>query len=117
MSDVYMWVCFCSHQPANKQVGEDEADPLGLHAQELTPGAEHPLLGWSTSLGPPVAEKPRWLLGRNTPTQLMPINVSGDGIADFVYSYLCTCEIVPSGLDVYPHIHFAIIVSFLNNQQ
>ncbi|KAL2079660.1 hypothetical protein ACEWY4_025404 [Coilia grayii] len=65
--------------PANKQVGEDEADPLGLHAQELTPGAEHPLLGWSTSLGPPVAEKPRWLLGRNTPTQLMPINVSDDG--------------------------------------
>ncbi|XP_041925030.1 NHS-like protein 2 isoform X2 [Alosa sapidissima] len=65
--------------PANKQVSEDEAEALGFHARDPTCGSEHPLLGWSASLGPPVAEKPRWRLGRNTPTQLVPIDVSGDG--------------------------------------
>lgn len=82
---VFVHVCF--HQPANKQVNEDEGDSLGFHAQEPTCGSERPLLGWNTSLGPPVAEKPRWLLGRNTPTQLVPIDGSGtENKKRFIYT-------------------------------
>ncbi|KAJ8007878.1 hypothetical protein DPEC_G00098750 [Dallia pectoralis] len=51
------------------------------HSRSLSPcGSERPLVGWSsTSLGPPVAEKPRWHLGRRTPGHLLPLDVTGEG--------------------------------------
>ncbi|XP_026864511.2 NHS-like protein 2 isoform X2 [Electrophorus electricus] len=65
--------------PANKQVCEDDATSVGIRAQDTALcGSERPLLGWNSSLGPPVAEKPRWHLGRHTPAHLVPINVTGD---------------------------------------
>ncbi|XP_026864512.2 NHS-like protein 2 isoform X3 [Electrophorus electricus] len=64
--------------PANKQVCEDDATSVGIRAQDTALcGSERPLLGWNSSLGPPVAEKPRWHLGRHTPAHLVPINVTG----------------------------------------
>ncbi|XP_076843623.1 NHS-like protein 2 isoform X4 [Brachyhypopomus gauderio] len=64
--------------PANKQVLEDEAASVGIRAQDpALCGSERPLLGWNSSLGPPVAEKPRWHLGRHTPAHLVPISVTG----------------------------------------
>ncbi|KAJ8416768.1 hypothetical protein AAFF_G00326460 [Aldrovandia affinis] len=67
--------------PASKQVCEDDTTSLGIRAQDPSPGcgSERPVLGWSSSVGPPVAEKPRWYLGRNTPAHLVPIDVTGDG--------------------------------------
>ncbi|XP_016142698.1 NHS-like protein 2 isoform X2 [Sinocyclocheilus grahami] len=65
--------------PANKQVCEDETTTLGVRAQDPTPcGTEKSLLGWNASLSPPVAEKPRWYLGRHTPAHLVPIEITGD---------------------------------------
>ncbi|XP_043100373.1 NHS-like protein 2 isoform X2 [Puntigrus tetrazona] len=65
--------------PANKQVCEDETTTLGVRAQDPTPcGSEKSLLGWNASLSPPVAEKPRWYLGRHTPAHLVPIEITGD---------------------------------------
>uniref|UniRef100_A0A8C1YAG4 NHS-like 2 n=1 Tax=Cyprinus carpio TaxID=7962 RepID=A0A8C1YAG4_CYPCA len=64
--------------PANKQVCEDETTTLGVRAQDPTPcGSEKSLLGWNASLSPPVAEKPRWYLGRHTPAHLVPIEITG----------------------------------------
>ncbi|XP_030635075.1 NHS-like protein 2 [Chanos chanos] len=67
--------------PATRQVCEDETTSLGIRAQDPAScsGLERPLLGWNSSIGPPVAEKPRWHLGRNTPAHLVPIDVTGDG--------------------------------------
>ncbi|XP_036404222.1 NHS-like protein 2 isoform X2 [Megalops cyprinoides] len=66
--------------PASKQVCEDETTSVGIRAQDPTGcGSGRPLLGWSSSVGPPVAEKPRWYLGRHTPAHLIPIDVTGDG--------------------------------------
>ncbi|XP_042616692.1 NHS-like protein 2 isoform X3 [Cyprinus carpio] len=65
--------------PANKQVCEDETTTLGVRVQDPTPcGSEKSLLGWNASLSPPVAEKPRWYLGRHTPAHLVPIEITGD---------------------------------------
>ncbi|XP_009301725.1 NHS-like protein 2 isoform X2 [Danio rerio] len=65
--------------PANKQVCEDETTTLGVRAQDPSPCAsEKTLLGWNAALSPPVAEKPRWYLGRQTPAQLVPIEITGD---------------------------------------
>ncbi|GAA6065758.1 NHS-like protein 2 isoform X1 [Tachysurus ichikawai] len=64
--------------PANKQVCEDETTSLGIRAQD--PGAcglDRCLLGWNSSVGPPVAEKPRWHLSRHSSAHLVPINVTG----------------------------------------
>ena len=97
-------VCFCSPQPANKQVCDDEADSLGFRAQESPCGSEHPLVGWSASLGPPVAEKPRWRLGRNTPTQLLPVDASGAGTRP-LFTLLSTLPCLPPGLGVVLLIH------------
>uniref|UniRef100_A0A9J8CK56 NHS-like 2 n=1 Tax=Cyprinus carpio carpio TaxID=630221 RepID=A0A9J8CK56_CYPCA len=64
--------------PANKQVCEDETTTLGVRVQDPTPcGSEKSLLGWNASLSPPVAEKPRWYLGRHTPAHLVPIEITG----------------------------------------
>ncbi|XP_056603665.1 LOW QUALITY PROTEIN: NHS-like protein 2 [Triplophysa dalaica] len=64
--------------PARKQVCEDETTTLGVRAQDPTPCAsEKSLLGWNASVSPPVAEKPRWHLGRHTPSHLVPIEITG----------------------------------------
>ncbi|XP_058250153.1 NHS-like protein 2 isoform X2 [Hemibagrus wyckioides] len=66
--------------PANKQVCEDETTSLGIRAQD--PGAcgsDRSFLGWNSSVGPPVAEKPRWHLSRHSSAHLVPIDVTGDG--------------------------------------
>ncbi|XP_061089469.1 NHS-like protein 2 [Conger conger] len=67
--------------PACKQVCEDENTSVGIRAEDSSSGSgsERPLLGWSSSAGPPVAEKPRWYLGRHTPAHLVPIDVTDDG--------------------------------------
>ncbi|XP_057207578.1 NHS-like protein 2 isoform X2 [Triplophysa rosa] len=65
--------------PASKQVCEDETTTLGVRAQDPTPCAsEKSLLGWNASVSRPVAEKPRWHLGRHTPSHLVPIEITGD---------------------------------------
>ncbi|TSL41018.1 NHS-like protein 2 [Bagarius yarrelli] len=64
--------------PANKQVCEDETTSLGIRAQD--PGAcgsDRSVLGWNSSVGPPVAEKPRWHLSRHSSAHLIPIDVTG----------------------------------------
>ncbi|CAB1351390.1 unnamed protein product [Coregonus sp. 'balchen'] len=77
-------------QPASKgQVcEEDETSSVSIsrgtdlsHSPSPSPcGSDRPLVGWSsTSLGPPVAEKPRWHLGRRTPAHLLPLDVTGEG--------------------------------------
>ncbi|XP_057207651.1 NHS-like protein 2 isoform X3 [Triplophysa rosa] len=64
--------------PASKQVCEDETTTLGVRAQDPTPCAsEKSLLGWNASVSRPVAEKPRWHLGRHTPSHLVPIEITG----------------------------------------
>ncbi|XP_053537390.1 NHS-like protein 2 isoform X3 [Ictalurus punctatus] len=66
--------------PANKQVCEDETTSLGIRAQDPAAcGSDRSLLGWNSSVGPPVAEKPRWHLSRHSSAHLVPIDVTGDG--------------------------------------
>ncbi|XP_060778952.1 NHS-like protein 2 isoform X1 [Neoarius graeffei] len=66
--------------PANKQVCEDETTSLGIRAQDpAARGIDRSLLGWNSSVGPPVAEKPRWHLSRHSSAHLVPIDVTGDG--------------------------------------
>ncbi|KAL0969975.1 hypothetical protein UPYG_G00235460 [Umbra pygmaea] len=72
--------------PASKGHGsdEDEKSSLRIRGAEPSPssspcGSDRPLVGWSSnSIGPPVAEKPRWHLGRRTPTHLLPLDVTGE---------------------------------------
>ncbi|XP_046707708.1 NHS-like protein 2 isoform X1 [Silurus meridionalis] len=64
--------------PANKQVCEDETTSLGIRAQDPAAcGSDRSLLGWNSSVGPPVAEKPRWHLSRHSSAHLVPIDVTG----------------------------------------
>ncbi|XP_027143347.1 NHS-like protein 2 [Larimichthys crocea] len=53
-------------------------------------GSDRPQLGWSSNnsssstatsatVGPPVAEKPRWHFGRRTPGHFIPLDVTGEG--------------------------------------
>ncbi|XP_072543653.1 NHS-like protein 2 isoform X3 [Salminus brasiliensis] len=65
--------------PASKQVCEDEGTSVGIRAQDPAAcGSDRALLGWNSSVGPPVAEKPRWhLTGRHTPAHLVPIDITG----------------------------------------
>ncbi|XP_026792058.1 NHS-like protein 2 isoform X2 [Pangasianodon hypophthalmus] len=66
--------------PANKQVCEDETTSLGIRAQDPAAcSSDRSLLGWNSSVGPPVAEKPRWHLSRHSSAHLVPIDVTGDG--------------------------------------
>ncbi|XP_010899100.2 NHS-like protein 2 isoform X2 [Esox lucius] len=64
---------------------EGETSSLSIRGTDQSPslspcGSDRPLVGWSsTSLGPPVAEKPRWHLGRYTPANLLPLDVTGEG--------------------------------------
>ncbi|XP_076581303.1 NHS-like protein 2 isoform X2 [Chaetodon auriga] len=86
--------------PASKQLYEDEttSSVFGLRSvtdpsPSPTPspcGSDRPPLGWSSNnsssstttsatVGPPVAEKPRWHLGRRTPGHFLPLDVTGEG--------------------------------------
>ncbi|TRY54596.1 hypothetical protein DNTS_001593 [Danionella cerebrum] len=59
--------------PTNREVCENEAATLGVRAQDtISCGSEKSLQGWNASISPPVTEKPRWFLGRQTPVQLVP---------------------------------------------
>ncbi|XP_064787214.1 NHS-like protein 2 isoform X2 [Oncorhynchus masou masou] len=73
--------------PASKRqvCEEDETSSVGINrGLDLSPspspcGSDRPLVVWSsTSLGPPVAEKPRWHLGQRTPAHLLPLDVTGE---------------------------------------
>ncbi|XP_068164068.1 NHS-like protein 2 isoform X2 [Antennarius striatus] len=86
--------------PASKQLYEDEttSSVFGLRSMtdpspSPTPspcGSDRPPLGWSSNnsssstatsatVGPPVAEKPRWHLGRRTLGHVIPLDVTGEG--------------------------------------
>ncbi|XP_030286611.1 NHS-like protein 2 isoform X1 [Sparus aurata] len=86
--------------PASKQLYDDEtaSSVFGLRSvtdpsPSPTPspcGSDRPPLGWSSNnsssstatsatIGPPVAEKPRWHLGRRTPGHFIPLDVTGEG--------------------------------------
>ncbi|XP_071315041.1 NHS-like protein 2 isoform X2 [Trachinotus anak] len=84
--------------PASKQLYEDEttSSVFGLRSvtdpsPSLSPspcGSDRPPLGWSSNnssssttttsanTGPPVAEKPRWHLGRRTPAHFLPLDIT-----------------------------------------
>lgn len=84
-----------SLQPASKQLYDDEttSSVFGLRsATDPSPspspspcGSERPPLGWGSSstatssaaAGPPVAEKPRWHLGRRAPAHFIPLDITG----------------------------------------
>ncbi|XP_038586706.1 NHS-like protein 2 isoform X2 [Micropterus salmoides] len=86
--------------PASKQLYEDEttSSVFGLRSvtdpspspSPSTCGSDRPPLGWSSNnsssstatsatIGPPVAEKPRWHLGRRIPGHFLPLDVTGEG--------------------------------------
>ncbi|XP_019208735.1 NHS-like protein 2 isoform X2 [Oreochromis niloticus] len=83
--------------PASKQLYDDEttSSVFGLRSiTDLSPSpspspcsSDRPPLGWSSNnsssstatsatIGPPVAEKPRWHLGRRTPAHFLPLDVT-----------------------------------------
>ncbi|KAM9717073.1 NHS-like protein 2 isoform 2-T4 [Menidia menidia] len=83
--------------PASKQLYDDEttSSVFGLRsATNPSPspspcGSDRPPLGWSSNnsssstatsaaTGPPVAEKPRWHLGRHTPAHFLPLDITGE---------------------------------------
>uniref|UniRef100_A0A1A8ELL1 NHS-like 2 n=4 Tax=Nothobranchius TaxID=28779 RepID=A0A1A8ELL1_9TELE len=86
--------------PASKQLYEDEtaSSVFGLRSViDPSPspspspcGSDRPPLGWSSNnsssstatsatTGPPVAEKPRWHLGRRAPAHFLPPDITGEG--------------------------------------
>ncbi|XP_069570931.1 NHS-like protein 2 isoform X1 [Brachyistius frenatus] len=86
--------------PASKQLYDDEtaSSVFGLRSvtdpsPSLSPSpcsSDRPPLGWSSNnsssstatsatTGPPVAEKPRWHLGRRAPPHFIPLDVTGEG--------------------------------------
>ncbi|KAM3591240.1 uncharacterized protein V6R79_025279 [Siganus canaliculatus] len=86
--------------PASKQLYEDETTSSVFGLRSVTNpspspspspcGSDRPPLGWSSNnsssstatsatVGPPVAEKPRWNLGRRTPGHFLPLDVTGEG--------------------------------------
>ncbi|XP_034424976.1 NHS-like protein 2 isoform X3 [Hippoglossus hippoglossus] len=86
--------------PASKQLYEDETSSsvFGLRsATDPSPsptpspcGSDRPPLGWSSNnsssstatsanTGPPIAEKPRWHLGRRAPAHFLPHDITGEG--------------------------------------
>ncbi|XP_071382608.1 NHS-like protein 2, partial [Centroberyx affinis] len=110
--------------PASKQLYEDETSSsvFGLRAvtdpsSSPSPspcGSDRPPVAWSsnnsssstatTGTGPPVAEKPRWHLGRRTPAHLIPLDVTGEG-GKFLGVDLLQCSPSPSPSpgDPFPH--------------
>ncbi|KAM9425392.1 NHS-like protein 2 [Pholidichthys leucotaenia] len=85
---------------ASKQLYEDETTSSVFGLRSITDpspspspspcGSDRPPLGWSSNnsssstatsatTGPPVAEKPRWRLGRRTPAQFIALDITGEG--------------------------------------
>ncbi|XP_018559316.1 NHS-like protein 2 isoform X2 [Lates calcarifer] len=83
--------------PASKQLYEDETTSSVFGLRSVTDpspspspspcGSDRPPLGWSSNnsssstatsvhTGPPVAEKPRWHLGRRTPAHFIPLDIT-----------------------------------------
>ncbi|XP_056156827.1 NHS-like protein 2 [Lampris incognitus] len=102
--------------PASKQLYEDEttSSVFGLRSvtnpsPSLSPspcGSDRPPLAWSsnnssssstatTAAGPPVADKPRCLLGRRTPAHHIPLDLTGEG-GKFLGVDLLQCSPSPS---------------------
>nr|XP_020479371.1 NHS-like protein 2 isoform X2 [Monopterus albus] len=86
--------------PASRQLYEDETTSSVFGLRSVTDpspspspspcSSDRPLLAWSSNnsssstatsatTGPPVAEKPRWHLGRRTPAHFLPLDITGDG--------------------------------------
>nr|XP_046236577.1 NHS-like protein 2 isoform X2 [Scatophagus argus] len=83
--------------PASKQLYEDETTSSVFGLRSMTDpspspspspcGSDRPPLGWSSNnsssstatVGPPVAEKPRWNFGRRTPGHFIPLDITGEG--------------------------------------
>ncbi|XP_037615630.1 NHS-like protein 2 isoform X2 [Sebastes umbrosus] len=86
--------------PASKQLYDDETTSSVFGLRSVTDpspspspspcGSDRPPLGWSSNNsssstatsatgGPPVADKPRWQLGRRTPGHFIPLDVTGEG--------------------------------------
>ncbi|XP_070711293.1 NHS-like protein 2 [Pempheris klunzingeri] len=86
--------------PASKQLYEDETTSSVFGLRSVTDpspspspspcSSDRPPLGWSSNnsssstatsanIGPPVAEKPRWNLGRRTPGHFQPLDITGEG--------------------------------------
>ncbi|XP_067379394.1 NHS-like protein 2 isoform X2 [Channa argus] len=86
--------------PASKQLYEDETTSSVFGLRSVTDpspspspspcGSDRPPLGWSSNnsssstatsatTGPPVAEKPRWHLGRRIPAHFIPLDLTGEG--------------------------------------
>ncbi|XP_026208850.1 NHS-like protein 2 isoform X2 [Anabas testudineus] len=86
--------------PASKQLYEDETTSSVFGLRSVTDpspspspspcGSDRPPLGWSSNnscsstptsatAAPPVAEKPRWHLGRRTPAHFIPLDITGEG--------------------------------------
>ncbi|CAK6974819.1 NHS-like protein 2 [Scomber scombrus] len=86
--------------PASKQLYDDETASSVFGLRSVTDpspspspspcGSDRPPLGWSSNnsscstatsatTGPPIAEKPRWHLGRRTPGHFIPLDVTGEG--------------------------------------
>ncbi|XP_030609495.1 NHS-like protein 2 [Archocentrus centrarchus] len=86
--------------PASKQLYEDETTSSVFGLRSITDpspspspspcSSDRPPLGWSSNnsssstatsatTGPPVAEKPRWHLGRRTPAHFLPLDITGEG--------------------------------------
>ncbi|KAM6909130.1 NHS-like protein 2 isoform 2-T2 [Xenentodon cancila] len=85
--------------PASKQLYEDETTSSVFGLRSLTDpspspspspcSSDRPPLGWSSNnsssstatsatTGPPVAEKPRWHLGRRAPAHFLPLDITGE---------------------------------------
>ncbi|XP_049425240.1 NHS-like protein 2 isoform X2 [Epinephelus fuscoguttatus] len=86
--------------PASKQLYDDETTSSVFGLRSVTDpspspspspcGSDRPPLGWSSNnsssstatsatTGPPVADKPRWQLGRRTPGHFIPLDITGEG--------------------------------------
>nr|XP_033465204.1 NHS-like protein 2 isoform X3 [Epinephelus lanceolatus] len=86
--------------PASKQLYDDETTSSVFGLRSVTDpspspspspcGSDRPPLGWSSNnsscstatsvtTGPPVADKPRWQLGRRTPGHFLPLDITGEG--------------------------------------
>ncbi|XP_072233053.1 NHS-like protein 2 isoform X1 [Leuresthes tenuis] len=86
--------------PASKQLYEDETTSSVFGLRSVTDpspspspspcSSDRPPLGWSSNnsssstatsatTGPPVAEKPRWHLGRHAPAHFIPLDITGEG--------------------------------------
>ncbi|XP_076027740.1 NHS-like protein 2 [Genypterus blacodes] len=109
--------------PASKQLYDDETASSVFGLRSLTDpspspspcGSDRPPLGWSSNnsssstatsiTGPPVADRPRWHLGRRTPAHSIPLDVTGETGGKFhgVDLLQHSPSPSPSPVDPFPH--------------